>query len=184
MNLYRQGDCGPLDLDMTVGEILGLDEDDFSDDYTGDSDELDMAGDDVADVTVAPVADATVAPVAARLQQDTQGDLTGLNTAMQGGLTDAETVFQQLLQQGEGMFDNTINTAETATGFGDSDVGAARIQQTQADVTTDVNSVVEDTTNAFDATVEGLDAQLNAALSAFAPAAAPAAAARRLQRFR
>jgi hypothetical protein len=123
-----------------------------------------------------------------RVQQDAQGDLTSLNGDFQTGLTDAETVFQQLLQQGEGMFDNTINTAETATGFGDSDVGAAarRVQQTQADVTADVNSVVEDGTNAFDAAIEGLDAQLDAAVEAFAPmgGAAPAAAARRLQRNR
>jgi hypothetical protein len=123
-----------------------------------------------------------------RVQQDAQGDLTSLNGDFQTGLTDAETVFQQLLQQGEGMFDNTINTAETATGFGDSDVGtgARRVQQTQADVTADVNSVVEDGTNAFDAAIEGLDAQLDAAVEAFAPmgGAAPAAAARRLQRNR
>ena len=127
-----------------------------------------------------------------RVQQDTQGDIASLNTDFQTGLTDAETTMQSLLTQGEGMFDNTVNTAEAATGFGDSDVGAAaaRIQQTPADVTTDVNTAIEDATGAFDATIEGLDAQLDSAITAFspmggaAPAAAPAAAARRLQRNR
>jgi hypothetical protein len=121
-----------------------------------------------------------------RVQQDTQADAGTLNTALQGGLTDAETTFQQLLQQGEAMFDNTINTAESATGLGDSSVGAAaRIQQTPTDVTNDVNAAVQDAVGAFDAAIEGLDAQTDSAISAFAPAgAAPAAAARRLQRNR
>jgi hypothetical protein len=189
MNLYRQGDCGPLDLDMTVGDILGLNEEDFTDEYEDGSDEYDLDGDDVADVTdltdatVAPVDDAT--PAAARLQQDTQGDLGTLNGDVQAGIADSQTIFQQLLTQGEAALDNSINTVETATGFGDADVGAsARIQQTQADVTTDVNTVIEDATGAFDATVEGINAQLNTGLSAFAPQGAAPAAARRLQRFR
>jgi hypothetical protein len=116
-----------------------------------------------------------------RVQQDTQGDIGTLNTALQGGLNDVESTFQQLLTQGEGMFDNAINTAETATGLGDADVGgAARIQQTPDDVTTDVNAAIEDVDHAFDAAIEGLDAQLDTTISAFAPAGA-AAAARRVQ---
>ena len=120
-----------------------------------------------------------------RVQQDTQADLGTLNSALQGALTDGETTFQQMLTQGEGMFDNTINTAETATGLGSGDVGA-RIQQTPADVTADVNAAIEDATHAFDASVEGASAQLGTLMSAMSPAgAAPAAAAaRRLQRFR
>jgi hypothetical protein len=119
-----------------------------------------------------------------RVQQDTQGDLASLAGDFQSGLTDGEGIMNALLMQGEGMLDNTINTAETATGLGDSDVGAAtarRVQQTPDDVTTEVNSVVEDATGAFDAVVEGLDAQLDSALSAFMPgagAAAPATARR------
>jgi hypothetical protein len=192
MNLYRQADCGPLDLDMTVGDILGVTEDDFTDEYEDGSD----AVADVTDATLAPVDDVAaadaataaldVAPAAARVQQDTQGDIGTLNAALQTGLTDSEATFQQMLTQGEGMFDNTVNTVETATGLGDSDVGgAARIQQTAADVTTDVNAAVEDASHAFDATIEGANAQLDTLMSAFAPAgAAPAAAAaRRLQRF-
>jgi hypothetical protein len=126
-----------------------------------------------------------------RVQQDTQGDLATLGGDFQAGLVDGETIMQSLLTQGEGFLDNAINTAETATGLGDADVGAAaRIQQTADDVTNDVNTVIEDATGAFDAAIEGLDAQLDSAISSFssggaAPAAAaPAAAARRLQRNR
>jgi hypothetical protein len=186
--------------DLTGGLLgLGIDDEDTLDasddlDDLDDEDITDATVDPLADVTVYPVVDVAAAPLvaaaasaAARVQQDTQGDIGTLNTAFQTGLNDVESTFTDFLTQGEAMFDNTINTAETATGLGDSDVGAAaRIQQTAADVTTDVNAAVEDASHAFDATVEGANAQLHTLMSAFAPAgAAPAAAAaRRLQRFR
>jgi hypothetical protein len=144
------------------------------------SDSDDMVAED--DITTVP----DFAPTA-RLQQDTQVDIGTLAGDFQTGLIDTESTFQKFVTQEEGMLDNTINTVETATRLDDSDVGAGarRIQQTEADVAADVNSVVGDTTGAFDAAIEGIEAQTNRALSSFAPnGAAPAAATRRLQRFR